>query len=133
MTITELFPKYVELFILVMEAAGQKTGNAYYTNVEKIIKREDSKAFIEGFLKQDPPFPVMITILEFLLIKEMRGIEGAEELSIDSGKDLVDDMFERYLKKPTRKFTSTYGLSPVVELDTYFKVIIKTKEEDEKF
>ena len=45
MTTKEIYKKYEEVFILVMEAAGEETNNQAYKDVEKILK---DNVFLKG-------------------------------------------------------------------------------------
>lgn len=123
MTSQELFPKFEEIFILVMETAGQKTGNKIYQSVKNIVdKRRDR---IKEMTEEDVPFNIFVAYLEILIILEVHGVEHVEELNSDECKELLDNMFNLYIKKPLRKFTSTNGLPSINSLDLYFSVFTK--------
>lgn len=121
MTSRELFPKYIELFSLVMETRGQEIGNEVYKKTREIIKK--NKNNIDKMIEDDLPFPAFITALEFFLISEIHSIEKLRESGEENIKYLVDSMFDLYIKKPTRDFTAKYGLPVVNSLDIYIKIL----------
>lgn len=117
----ELFEKYNELFILVIETAGQNNKNKVYMKVKDII--EKNKEQLDRAVEDDIPFNVYVALLSFLVVKEVHGFKKLEEIDNDELNNLVNSMFEMYLKKPTRKFTATYGLPIINSLDTYLEII----------
>ena len=108
MTAKELFPKYVEIFELVIEQAGEDTGNKVYKNISKVIL--DNKDKIESSIENDVPFSLFVTVLIMIVLLEVHTPEKLDKMSKEDTKVLMDDLFDRYLKKPTRKFTASYGL-----------------------
>lgn len=122
MTAEELFPEYEKLFKLVIETAGQENGNEIYKNVYNII--EKNKEAINRSIEDDIPFNVFVSLLDFLVIKEVHGVEKLSKMDDEELKGLIDSMFKLYLEKPTRKFTSKYGLPVVYSLNTYLKIIL---------
>lgn len=123
MTTREIYNKYKEIFILVMEAAGEETDNTAYKNVEKILNQHDISRAIDQFIEQEAPFQIFISICIVALLLEIHEVSELTELDPDETYELADYIFQHYLKKPTRKFTSMYGLPVINSLDTYFKVI----------
>lgn len=121
MTTKEIYQKYKEVFILVMETAGEETGNKVYKDVEKILNKNSFKKVINQAAEQDVPLPVFICICIVTLLGEIHGPDKLSEMDMEESYKLADFMFQNYLKKPTRKFTSTYGLPVINSLDTYFK------------
>lgn len=130
MTAEELFPEYEKLFKLVIETAGQENGNEIYKNVYNII--DENREIINRSIEDDIPFNVFVSLLAFLVIKEVHGIEKLSEMDDENLKGLIDSMFKLYLEKPTRKFTSKYGLPVVYSLNTYLKIILMNSK-NEKF
>lgn len=130
-TLQELYEEYKKIFILVIETAGDKTGNRVYKEVENIIK--DNERHFQDLIEDDVPFKALIAAMEFMVITKIRSVEELEQLGEEKVKDLVDSMFDLYLKRPTRKFTSTHGLPPVDELSTYITIILTNRKRNEEF
>ena len=121
MTTREIYQKYEEIFVLVMETAGEETGNKVYKETEKILNESNFKKVIDQAIEQEIPLPVFICMCIITLLEKIHGADKLIEMDIDESYKLADFMFQNYLKKPTRKFTSTYGLPVIDSLDTYFK------------
>ena len=124
MTIREIYDKYKEIFILVVEQAGEETGNSSYKNVESILKKYEDD--IEQLLEQNPPFDLMITNLIVLLVID---VHGADSLEGELLKKYVDPLFDIYLKKATMSFCSQNGI-PVVRKLSWDAMIRKVKKEN---
>lgn len=122
LTTEELFREYIKLFKLIVETAGYTVNNKSYLEVEKILEKEEKN--IKLTIEQDIPFTPFVATLIFYVILDIHGIENLEgDEKIDKIKELIDDFWERYLKRPTRKFTSKYGLLNVGDLQTYIACI----------
>jgi hypothetical protein len=122
LTTEELFREYIKLFKLIVETAGYTVNNKSYLEVEKILEKEEKN--IKLTIEQDIPFTPFVATLIFYVILDIHGIENLEgDEKIDKIKELIDDFWERYLKRPTRKFTSKYGLPNVGDLQTYIACI----------
>ena len=123
MTTKEIYRKYEEVFILVMEAAGEETNNQAYKNVEKILKDKVFAKSINQAIEDEAPIQVFISLCIVALLKEIHGVDELSDMTEDETYELADYIFQHYLRKPTRKFTSTYGLPVINSLDTYFRFI----------
>lgn len=123
MTTKEIYRKYEEVFILVMEAAGEETNNQAYKDVEKILKDKVFAKSINQAIEDEAPIQVFISLCIVALLKEIHGVDELSDMTEDETYELADYIFQHYLRKPTRKFTSTYGLPVINSLDTYFRFI----------
>jgi hypothetical protein len=125
MTYREIVESWEKIFILVLE----DTNDSAYNKVEQIINRPESRALINSCIEDEPPFPAMIGLHIMLILCESQGIDKICEMDLDETATRLNDFWTRYLKKPTRAFTSKNGLSPVNEddLSVSFKVIKKKK------
>lgn len=126
LTTEELFREYVKLFKLLVETAGYNTvKNKSYLEVERILQKQEKN--IKATIEDDIPFTPFVATLIFYVILDIHGadrLEGVEKT--EEVKNLIDDFWERYLKRPTRKFTSKYGLPEVRDLETYITVLGKS-------
>lgn len=121
----ELFREYVKLFKLLVETAGYTVKNKSYLEVERILQKQEKN--IKATIEDDIPFTPFVATLIFYIILDIHGadrLEGVEKT--EEVKNLIDDFWERYLKRPTRKFTSKYGLPEVRDLETYITVLGKS-------
>lgn len=123
MTLPEISKKFLERFVLVLEAVGDETGNTSYKNVEKIIHEEENEEMIQGAIDDDVDFRIFVTICIFTILKDIHGVEKLYSIGEIELKELVDDLFVRYLKKPIRQFSSTYGLPILNSPEVFIKVI----------
>lgn len=123
MTIEEIYKKYKDIFILVIESVGEETGNNIYKDVENILEGKSIKQAINEMIEQEVPFPVFISLCIVALLEKIHGREKLEKMEPEESYKLADFIFQNYLKKPTRKFTSTYGLPVINSLDTYFRIL----------
>jgi hypothetical protein len=125
LTTEELFREYVKLFKLLVETAGYTVKNKSYLEVERILQKQEKN--IKATIEDDIPFTPFVATLIFYIILDIHGadrLEGVEKT--EEVKNLIDDFWERYLKRPTRKFTSKYGLPEVRDLETYITVLGKS-------
>lgn len=125
LTTEELFREYVKLFKLLVETAGYTVKNKSYLEVERILQKQEKN--IKATIEDDIPFTPFVATLIFYTILDIHGadrLEGVEKT--EEVKNLIDDFWERYLKRPTRKFTSKYGLPEVRDLETYITVLGKS-------
>ena len=125
LTTEELFREYVKLFKLLVETAGYTVKNKSYSEVERILQKQEKN--IKATIEDDIPFTPFVATLIFYVILDIHGadrLEGVEKT--EEVKNLIDDFWERYLKRPTRKFTSKYGLPEVRDLETYITVLGKS-------
>lgn len=128
MTTEEIFREYKKLFILVMETAGETTGNESYLNVEKLLNSDNAKRLFKQHIENDDPFGVFVTTCMVLLVVDIHGAEKLVELDEIETTELVTSMYTTYLKKPTKRFAAKYGLSVYDEPDAYIKIILANHE-----
>ena len=124
-TSEELFPEYLKIFELVIEQAGEDTGNTVYKNISNILSKNRDK--IDKAIEDDIPFGMFVTLLVIIILLEVHTAEKLDKLSPDETKYYIDDLFSRYLKKPTRKFTSSHGLPTINYLEYGCYIRLKDK------
>ena len=122
MTVQEILDKYLDLFVLVMETAGEKTDNKYYKDVKRIIK--DNKSILDDMIEKTPviPFELVVVMCIAFLVEEIHGTERLIESDYDELDNYINSMWDLYLKKPTRHFTSKYGLEPIDKLTVHYRI-----------
>ena len=120
MTLSEIFEKYKEVFILCLEKAGTETSNPAYLNCENILLKNEEE--IQSIIKQDAPFEVFITVLITLVLAEIHGISKLEQNDLEKNKEFLEDLFQRYLWKSTRTFSTRNGLAIIDHLHTSFYI-----------
>lgn len=123
MTTEEIYKEYKKLFVLIMETAGQETNNSVYVRSEEILKKHEG--LFKQPIEQDAPFEIFVTTCMVVLIMEIHGLEKLNDLDEKETTDLVKSMYELYLKRPTKKFASKYGLPFDGDLNNRFIKVIK--------
>ena len=123
MTLPEISKKFLERFVLILEAVGDETGNTSYKNVEKIIHEEENEKMIQEAIDDDVDFRIFVTICIFTVLKDIHGIDKLRSIGEIELKELTDDLFVRYLKKPTRQFSSTYGLPILNDPGVFIRIV----------
>ena len=129
MTTKEIFEKYLILFKITVSQAGEETNNSVYKNVYNIF--EDYDSTIQSAIEREVPFSLFVSICITIIIyevnyKKKKDFEMDQE-EIQLTNSLIDDFWARYIKKPTRLFTSKYGLSTVNNLEYETVIINKNK------
>lgn len=121
MTNNEAKQKYLPLFLIAMGEAAIESGieEYKYKDVEEII--HDGK--IVNFSRQkeiledeEAPFETFVFLLIVRLIIRLNGYDPEKFTKITNLKERVEDIFQRYLFRPTYKFTSKYGLPTIKEI-----------------
>ncbi len=128
MTYREIAEKYIDLFVLVMETAGDVTNNQSYKNIEKTLKNSYSE--INKAIDDEVDFGMFIVILITTALLDIHKIEDLYEKGEDEMYGLISDMWNRYLKKPTRKFLAQNGMKLIDEL--HYNSIVLKKNKGEK-
>ena len=126
MTVEEIYKEYKKLFVLIMETAGQETNNSVYVKSEEILKKHDN--LFKQHIEQDAPFEVFVTSCMVVLIMEIHGLEKLSDLDEKETTNLVKSMYDMYLKRPTKKFASKYGLPFDGEFGNKYIKVIKAYE-----
>lgn len=114
MTSKEVYDKYLVLFKIIVSDAGDKTNNLAYKNVYSILEHYDE--VIQTAIKEEVPLNLFVTLCISLIVYEIN-YKGVVSDWTKMSNELMDDFWERYLKKPTRSFTSKYGLKAINELE----------------
>lgn len=122
MTYREVAEKYIDLFILVMETAGDVTNNQSYKNIEQTLKNNRSE--LDKAIDDEVDFGMFIVILITTILLDVHKIEDLYEKSEDEMYGLISDMWDRYLKIPTRKFLTQNGMKLIDELH-YSSIVFK--------
>lgn len=129
MTLQEIYNNYKEIFILCLEKAGADTGNSSYKNIEKILEKDSE--IIALAIEEDVCFEILIGTMIYLVLRDIHGKEKLEKNSFSDNHVIMSDLFDRYLRIPTRRFCSSNGISIINHLDYSFRLI--KKDDNEKF
>mgnify|MGYP003550851911 CR=1 FL=1 len=114
----ELLRGYIKIFVLVLEAVGQKYGNKAYQEVGKCVI--DNEDLIQDIIDKEPDFHEAVTLLiTTLLLKiheksELFGWENKENLNY-----LLNDLYNRHLKEATNKYLKRIGMPVIDQLSDY--------------
>lgn len=127
MSYEEALKSWEKIFILVME----NTDDPVYKKAEEIINKESTQRLIKTLIEEEVYLPYAIGGYIVTMIIEAQGPEKLEKLSLDEMGERIDDFWNRYLKKPTRAFTTKNGLPPVDQES--LRVSCKFIKKDEKF
>lgn len=127
MSYEETLKSWERIFILVMES----TDDPVYKKAEEIINKESTQKLIKSLVEDEVYLPYAIGGYIAMMIVEAQGPERLEELSLDEMEERIDDFWNRYLKKPTRAFTTKNGLPPVDQES--LRVSCKFIKKNEKF
>lgn len=100
MTLEEIKSLYKEVFILTVDDI--------VGDIDETIKSFKAD---ELLMKDELGFPEFVGLLITLCIVKIHGPENLEQKSFDEMSDLIDDFYNRYIKRITKKFTSKYGIS----------------------
>lgn len=121
MTTKELYFKYKEIFILVMESVAE-TKNPAYKDVERIIN-EREKDFLSA-IDQGAPFDIVVFNMIAVLVVEIHGLDKVDNTEIT---EYMVPIFDLYLKKPTRTFCSQNGVPVITKMNynTFVKRVLK--------
>ena len=114
----QLLREYIKRFVLVMETVGQATNNKKYMEVGKCI--EDNKDIINQIIQWEPDFNQAIGMLIISLLMtihekdEMIGWENTQRVNY-----YIDDLYTRYLEKPTNAFLKKNGMPTIARLSDH--------------
>jgi len=109
MTSRETIKGWEEIFILLME----ETNDPVYKRAESIINQKENQKEINRLIEMEVPLGVIIGFYILLMIIEAGDIEKLSNLNLEEVSERIDDFWNRYLRKPTRAYTSKNGLPPV--------------------
>jgi len=126
MTYREIAEKYIDLFILVIETAGDITNNQSYKNIEQTLKKSYKE--INRAIDDEIDFEMFIVILITTTLLDIHELNDLYKKDEDEMYNLINDMWIRYLKKPTRNFLSQNGMKLIDKLH-YSSVIFKRQKE----
>jgi len=119
----ELLREYIKLYVLVMETVGQATNNKKYQKVGESVLR--NKKEIDKILEDEPPFSTAVGYLIVTLLQDIHdnsdiaGYENVQTLNY-----FVDDLYMRYLEKPTNKFLRKHGMPTISKPSEYGTAIL---------
>ena len=125
MTYKEIADKYIDLFILIIETAGDVTNNQSYKNIENTVKKNRKE--LDRAIEDEVDFGMFIVILITTALLDIHSLEDLSDKNEDEMYTLISDMWDRYLKKPTRKFLTQNGMKLIDELN-YSSIIFKRNE-----
>ena len=114
----QLLREYIKLFVLVMETVGQTTNNKKYMEVGKCI--DEFEETIKQIIDWEPEFNQAIGLLIISLLMtihskyEIAGWENTQRVNY-----YIDDLYERYLRKPTDAFLRKRGMPTIAKLSDH--------------
>ena len=110
MTCEEIYNKYVGIFKVLIKTAGEETGNTSYKNIDQILNSNDVVKIIKRAIEDEVEFKLFVSILIFQVIRDVHGIEKLEDTDEEEMYKLITSLYQLYLRIPTRKFCTKYGL-----------------------
>ena len=119
----ELLREYIKLYVLVMETVGQATNNKKYQKVGESVLR--NKKEIDKIIEDEPQFSTAVGYLIVTLLQDIHdnsdiaGYENVQTLNY-----FVDDLYIRYLEKPTNKFLKKHGMPTISKPSEYGTAIL---------
>ena len=119
----ELLREYIKLYVLVIETVGQATNNKKYQKVGESVLR--NKKEIDKIIEDEPPFSTAVGYLIVTLLQDIHdnsdiaGYENVQTLNY-----FVDDLYMRYLEKPTNKFLRKHGMPTISKPSEYGTAIL---------
>lgn len=119
----ELLREYIKLYVLVMETVGQVTNNKKYQKVGESVLR--NKKEIDKIIEDEPPFSTAVGYLIVTLLQDIHDnsdIAGYE--NVHTLNYFVDDLYIRYLEKPTNKFLKKHGMPTISKPSEYGTAIL---------
>lgn len=122
MTTKEIYFKYKEIFILVMESVAE-TQNPIYKDSEKIINEHEK--YLLAAIDQGAPFEIVMLDMIATIVVAVNGIDRVDDTEIT---DYMESIFELYLKRPTRSFCTQNGI-PVIDAVNYKSYIKKISKD----
>jgi hypothetical protein len=125
MTYKEIADKYIDLFVLIIETAGDVNNNQSYKNIENTVKKNRKE--LDRAIEDEVDFGMFIVILITTALLDIHSLEDLSDKNEDEMYTLISDMWDRYLKKPTRKFLAQNGMKLIDELN-YSSIIFKRNE-----
>lgn len=120
MTTKELYFKYKDIFILVLESAGEETGNSVYKEVERITK--DNEESVLSLIDRGGNFSLVITSMVAAIVVE---VHGKEKLANQDISEYIYTLFDLYLKKPTRSFCTQNGVPVIKDIREWTSILRK--------
>ncbi len=91
----------------------EETNDPVYKRAESIINQKENQKEINRLIEMEVPLGVIIGFYILLMIIEAGDIEKLSNLNLEEVSERIDDFWNRYLRKPTRAYTSKNGLPPV--------------------
>ena len=123
----ETIEEYKKIFILCLEAAGNKTGDKLLLNVEKALEYSVMDSILKDFSDKCEMGDVVSVMLSSILVPKILGLNfidpNMEDIAIDTDtitnlpkmiekvSDEALDIYKKYLKKATEKFCEDRGIN----------------------
>ena len=130
----ELFEEYKKLFILCLEAAGQKTGDPLLQNIERNLDRSTADELVNRIgLENLTAKDLASLFLSSVLIPEDLIMDRSGEFDLSSAmmnlpkivsnvSSKAAEIYDKYLNSATLKFCKKYNLSTEIsKIDSYGK------------
>ncbi len=127
MTYKETLESWEKIFILVMES----TEDPVYQKAEEILKKPVYQNALKSIIEDEIPLPWAIGFYVCMILIESVGPDKLSTLGEEEIVSRIDDFWNRYLKRPTRVFTTKNGITPITtsSLKVGLKIYKKNYEE----
>lgn len=120
MTTKELYYKYKDVFILVLESAGEETSNSVYKDAERIVRENEENVL--ALIDRGVSFSLVITSMVAAVVVE---VHGKEKLANQDISEYIYTLFDIYLKKPTRSFCTQNGVPVIKDINEWTSILRK--------
>ena len=110
MTCEEVYRKYINVYRVLMKAAGNETGNPVYKDIDNILNTGDNKAMIDKAIADEVEFNIFLTVLQFPVLVAVHGIDGLRNKEPSEIHQNLHEFYQLYLAKGTKDFCRKYGL-----------------------
>jgi len=127
MTYKETLESWEKIFILVMES----TEDPVYQKAEEFLKKPAYQNTLKSIIEDEIPLPWAIGFYVCMILIESVGPDKLSTLGEEEIVNRIDDFWNRYLKRPTRVFTTKNGITPITadSLKVGLKIYKKNYEE----
>ena len=120
MTTKELYYKYKDVFILVLESAGEETNNSVYKDAERIVRENEENVL--ALIDRGVSFSLVITSMVASVVVE---VHGKEKLANQDISEYIHTLFDMYLKRPTRSFCTQNGVPVIKDINEWTSILRK--------
>lgn len=111
MTLEQLIGDYKKRFILILKTVGNITSNESFKKVESLV--EEREEGIQTFIDKGANFSVLVVFLISVVLVDMYGPEEVSSWDDIAENSKCKNLYNKYLKEVTDKFTRKNGLEQV--------------------